>query len=86
MRWWRSRRTPCGTDLGPQMNVVADLQHPGPAHLKDLIGHLAGIFAIAPRAVGNDGPDTDRIENRGDPGARQFAVMRQDGGFARRHL
>ena len=67
------------TDLGPQVDMVADRQRPAVAHRQDFIGHVAGVFPVALASfVRQDRPHPDRVENRGDPGARQLAVMGDD--------
>ena len=80
------------TDLGPQVDVVADPQGSGGAHRQNGIDHAARISLVL--VLGRDHrPDADRIEHGGDAGARQFTVMGEDGRAvrpvdlgARRHM
>ena len=67
-----------GTDLGAQVQEMADPQRPLGAQAQDLVGQGAGIFAVACIVRRHDRPHAQRVKDGGDAHAGQFGVMGDD--------
>ena len=66
------------TDLGAQVDVVADPKRVGRDHGQDFRREGAGVAGVFGLVLLNRA-DAQRVEHRGDADARQFRVMGHDG-------
>ena len=72
-----------GTDLGAQMQMVADAQGARRAQAADLAGERAGIADMAGRRMRDQRADAQRVEDRGDAEPGKLRIMGEDRGRGR---